>query len=147
MAGIPKDTPQFRDGSGWTTVVKAPYVHKSEFKGEKPFPQKADDGRIIIEDRNFQTNPKAKLLHKFANVHMKDEYDRFEKQQRQLRQKSASMRLGGSFRSMHGPNNTFNKVKNVYGTDKKFPERKVGLQGVGLIGEGGFLIVISLKKL
>ena len=44
------------------------------------------------------------------------------------------MRLGGSFRSMHGPNNTFNKVKNVYGTDKKFQEKKVGK---GLIGEGG----------
>lgn len=52
MAGIPKDKGNFRDASGWKTVCKAPYPHKSEFKGEKPMPDRTDDGRVIVKDRN-----------------------------------------------------------------------------------------------
>jgi hypothetical protein len=46
IAGIPKDRQNFIDASGWKTVVKAPYEHKTEFKGEKPFPKKREDGKV-----------------------------------------------------------------------------------------------------
>lgn len=52
MAGIPKDQPTFKDASGWKTVVAAPYKHFTEFKGEKPFPEKDETGRVKVKDRN-----------------------------------------------------------------------------------------------
>ncbi len=78
MSGIPKDRGNFIDASGWKTVIKVPYEHKSEFKGEKPFPKKTEDGRVQVEEKNIFVNPKAKPLLKFPNTYMKDEYDRFE---------------------------------------------------------------------
>ena len=76
MAGIPKESGPFKDASGWKTVCKHPYGHKSEFKGEKKPPARGDNGRPVTEERNVQVNPRAKELYKFSNIHMKDEYNR-----------------------------------------------------------------------
>ena len=78
MAGIPKEKGNFIDASGFKNVVKAPYEHKSEFKGEKPFPKKRDDGKVVTENSNIFVNPRAKPLLKHPNTFMKDNYDRFD---------------------------------------------------------------------
>ena len=41
------------------------------------------------------------------------------------RKKSAKLRVGGIFRNMHGKCNPLNKIKDVFGTTVKFPEKKV----------------------
>ena len=46
MAGIPKDTPIFKDQCGYSLKVKLPYEYKSDFKGEKPKHPKNEMGKV-----------------------------------------------------------------------------------------------------
>ena len=125
MAGIPKEKGNFIDASGWKIVVKPPYEHKSEFKGEKPFPKRREDGKIVTENSNIFVNPRAKPLLKFANTFLKDPYESFDNQIIADRKKSAKAQIACPFRNMHGKLNPFNKIKDVFGTTVKFPEKKV----------------------
>ena len=56
---------------------------------------------------------------------MKDEYNRQEVLERKRRQQSAKARIGGVFRNMDHGTKEFNKIKNVFGTDVKFKDKKV----------------------
>ena len=56
MAKIPKDNPPFKDASGWKTVIQFPYKHMTDRKGDKALPKRDDNGRVLVEERNVQTN-------------------------------------------------------------------------------------------
>jgi hypothetical protein len=56
---------------------------------------------------------------------MKDEYNRADLRERQLRKKSAKARIGGAFKNMDHGDREFNKIKQVFGCDVKLPEKKV----------------------
>jgi len=46
VAGIPKDQAIFVDASGWKTVVKHPYGHQTDFKGEPPLHKRDENGKV-----------------------------------------------------------------------------------------------------
>jgi hypothetical protein len=79
----------------------------------------------VTEDRNFQTNPQCKITRIFPNKFMKDEYNRADLRERQLRKKSAKARIGGVFKNMDHGSKEFNKIKQVFGCDVKLPDKKV----------------------
>jgi len=63
----------------------------------------------------------------FPNKFLKDEYDREDLRERQLRKKSAKARIGGVFKNMDHGAKEFNKIKKVFGCDVKLAEKKVPL--------------------
>jgi hypothetical protein len=56
---------------------------------------------------------------------MKDEFNRADLIERQLRKKSAKARIGGVFRNMDHGEKEFNKIKQVFGCDVKIAEKPV----------------------
>jgi hypothetical protein len=46
ISGIPKDQPIFIDASGWKTVIKHPYGHQTDFKGELPLHKRDSNGKV-----------------------------------------------------------------------------------------------------
>jgi hypothetical protein len=48
ISGIPKDQPIFIDASGWKTVIKHPYGHQTDFKGEQSLHKRDENGKVLI---------------------------------------------------------------------------------------------------
>lgn len=109
--------------------VKADFDHLTDHVEIKKS-RKGPDGAVIIEPRNFLTNPPKKgevgKGTTFAGKieHMPDQYDRKKEIARKEREEHEKKVQDKPFSQMAKKKETFATVKDAYGEDRVYPQRK-----------------------
>lgn len=125
-AGHDKD---FKPAKDTMRKVKADFVHMTDYV-EKKKNRKGEDGAVIIEPRNFLTNPPkvgevGKQTSFGGNLpHMPDPFDTKRQILTKERLEHESKMQEKAFSQVAKKKDTFNPIKEVFGTDVPLPKEE-----------------------